>query len=183
MRVGRTYTKDLAIEPRQHDLLGLDLGEGPPRRLLGILALSCTVWWTLLGMMFGLPSQASVTWYLLPPVLLSWFGMQPSPQLGRRRRITQWLLMLRYPTIGAQPIIRLGARPADRPDRLPWRVRWGQLTRGWTALTGTTRPAWAEETPASTSRTATPTGKRRPLKINRSAIVLDDDALRRRLER
>ena len=43
-RTGRTVSRQLHIESRQHELFGVDLGEGIPRKVLLIGAIAFVLW-------------------------------------------------------------------------------------------------------------------------------------------
>ncbi|MGW6414844.1 hypothetical protein [Streptomyces sp. NPDC055055] len=125
MRTGTTYTRHFDIETRQHELLGLDLGEGAPRRALIMGLVLYIVWTGGLLLLFGLPSQVSFTLYFLPPLLVAVIGTQRSRKSDRRWNITFWALNLRYLTLGHRPIICGGRRSAARVEWIPRRARWG----------------------------------------------------------
>ncbi|MFD0383198.1 hypothetical protein ACFQ2B_15025 [Streptomyces stramineus] len=67
MRVGHTFTRHFDLETRQHELLGMDLGEGPSRRVLVTGAVVYAVWMGGLFLIFGWPSQMFFTLYFAPP--------------------------------------------------------------------------------------------------------------------
>ena len=99
-----------------------------------------------------MPTKTTSTLWLLPPALLTFFGMRDAKRHGRRRRqVTEWVLAIRYALTGHYPIVRLGARRASRSERLPLGKRWQMLA----AVTGaiapaTVRPVWAmDETTAT----------------------------------
>ncbi|MFD8155313.1 hypothetical protein ACFV28_31765 [Streptomyces sp. NPDC059720] len=124
MRVGHTYTKHFDLETRQHELLGLDLGEGAPRRAL-VLGLSLYVLWTgPLLLLFGLPSKITFTAYFLPPLITAVYGTQRSRNIERRWNITRWSIGTRYLVLGHRPIICAGRRAASRSEWLSRRARW-----------------------------------------------------------
>ena len=123
MRGGRTYTGHFKLETRQHELLGLDLGEGVPRRALLLGTLVLATWVGLLYPWLGAPNKATFSLYFLPPVFLAAYGMQASTRFPGRRRFTDWALRVHYLTRGHRPLIRLGARPAHRSEYLPLRDR------------------------------------------------------------
>lgn len=149
--VGRSLTRHFNLESRQHEILGLDLGEGIPRRALWMGLLVFPTWWVLawwtLRIFTPSPLNANtLIVFLAPPSLLVLFGMRPSTRCPRRRQMTEWVLALRYPFSGHEPIIRLGARPAARQERLPWRTRWGSVAAWRQALAPeTTAAPWARE--------------------------------------
>jgi hypothetical protein len=125
VRTGTTYTRHFDLDTRQHELLGIDLGEGAPRRALVIGMVLFLVWSGGLILVFGAPGIYSFTLYFLPPLLATWVGMQRSRRFDRRLNITQWAIFLRYLTLGHRPIICGGRRAAARSEWIPRRARWG----------------------------------------------------------
>lgn len=125
MRVGTTYTQHFDLETRQHELLGLDLGEGTPRRTLILGFVLYLLWTGGLLLIFGLPNQFAFTAYFLPPLLVAIFGTQRSRRNERRWNITYWALSVRYLVLGHRPIICGGRRSAARVEWIPRRARWG----------------------------------------------------------
>ncbi|MFD4535582.1 hypothetical protein ACFWNL_35920 [Kitasatospora sp. NPDC058397] len=125
-RVGHTYTRHFDLDPKQHELLGFDLGEGAPRRAL-ILGLVLYLLWDIpLIMLFGLPGlNFGFSIYVLPPGLIAIFGAQRSTRIERRRYVTTWALSIRYLVLGHRPIICGGRRAASRGEWLGRRARWG----------------------------------------------------------
>ncbi|WP_129662446.1 hypothetical protein [Rothia uropygialis] len=136
---GRNVTKQLHIETRQHEFLGLDLGEGPRRRdlLLGLVAFP--IWAGLCWAIFGPPLKQTMFLYLAPPILLLTLGVQESERNPRRMKLTMGLMNLRYMFTGHRPVIRLGARKGTKNETLPAVVRF-QYQRICEAIN---RPEWA----------------------------------------
>jgi hypothetical protein len=124
VRTGRTYTAHFAIETRQHDLMGLDLGEGVPRKPLVLGLILFALWNTLLVLVAGLPSRTSSVFYMVPPLVVAAYGTQPCGTRERRWNITVWALRLRYLLIGHRPVICGGRRTAARSERISRRARW-----------------------------------------------------------
>jgi len=182
-RQGRIYTKDLAIEPRQHELLGLDLGEGPERRTIGFGLVVFALWVAITAPILGVPTQITFTFYILPPSLITWFGRQTSARLPRRRRVTEWVLALRYPLVGAEPIIKLGARSPSDAERLPLSIRWQRWRSGARVLTGVTTPGWVDSVETTHDRhwVGKPSGK--PIQLSQHPVLLGTSALAERLAR
>lgn len=144
-RQGRNYTRDLSIEARQHSLMGIDLGEGPSRRVIGFGFVVFPAWLLLMWPLLGVPTPHTFTLYFVPPVIATWFGMREGTPT-RRRRITQWVLALRYPMIGHRPIIKLGRVTPTRTECLPLAERWHLLTAVRSGIVpGSAAPAWADE--------------------------------------
>ncbi|MER8039403.1 hypothetical protein [Streptomyces hydrogenans] len=128
MRRGHTYTRQFRIDPKQHELLGLDLGEGAPRRAL-VLGFTLFVAWTgPLLLIFGLPNEFTFTAYFLPPIITAVYGTQRSVKIEQRWNITNWALSARYLVLGHRPIICGGRRAATRSEWLPRRARWAGRT-------------------------------------------------------
>lgn len=118
-RTGRTLTRTMSIETRQHSLFGIDLGDGPPRAALIWCVVVFFIWFGLMLTLFqGGPSKATVPLWIGPPTALGLYGWQESTRSPRRRRVTEWALCLRWITRGHRPVIALGRRVA-RPDELP----------------------------------------------------------------
>ncbi|MFD9593077.1 hypothetical protein ACFWA9_10005 [Kitasatospora sp. NPDC059973] len=125
-RTGRTYTRHFDLDPRQHELLGVDLGEGLVRRAL-ILGISLLVLWNgALFLVLGLPTIPTLTLYITPPLGVTFFGAQRSIRLDRRYNFTIWALTARYLSVGHRPIICGGRRAAHRSEWLGRRARWGR---------------------------------------------------------
>ncbi|MEU8516349.1 hypothetical protein AB0C76_32920 [Kitasatospora sp. NPDC048722] len=124
-RTGRTYTRHFQLETRQHELLGVDLGEGAPRRALILGLILFAAWDGLLLLVLGLPSRFTFTLYVAPPALAVGFGAQHSRSLDRRWNLTRWAITLRYLLLGHRPIICGGRRAAHRSEWLGRRARWG----------------------------------------------------------
>ncbi|MEH0424735.1 hypothetical protein [Streptomyces sp. B21-083] len=125
MRQGRTYTDHFQLDTRQHELLGMDLGEGIPRRAL-LLGLSLYLVWTgSILLVFGLPNRITFTLYFLPPLLTVVYGTQRSRRIDRRWNITNWSIGIRYLVLGHRPIICGGRRAAARSEWISRRARWG----------------------------------------------------------
>lgn len=120
MRTGRTVTKQLKIETRQHELLGFDMGEGPRRKdlLLGLVIIPA--WVAFMFLLIGAPSKGNMLLYMLPPVLFLKYGVSESEKNPRRMNFTQWILAIRYVLVGHRPIIRAGARKASKTEYIPW---------------------------------------------------------------
>lgn len=129
MRRGRNLTRTFTVETRQHELLGLDLGEGPKRRHLRIALIIGLLWILLCIPFLGTPNQYTFSLYILPPGILIAFGVQESPTQPRRVKLTDWVLALRYSFTAHRPIIWLGARRADRREFVPlrYRLHWDKV--------------------------------------------------------
>lgn len=132
--IGRDLTKAFRIEPRQHDLFGIDLGEGPRRRLLGLGALAFGVWVPLMALLlFGLlrlqfdPNM--VVLFMAPPVALLMIGFQEDQQIPARMRLTSFSLRVHRIFAGAEPIINLGASRASRREMLSLSARLNRSAR------------------------------------------------------
>lgn len=106
-------TRTLNIETRQHELLGFDFGEGPPRAALIFGGSVLIVWFGVLFALFGFPSPVTIPLYLIPPAALAMRGWQEDRNNPRRRVITSWVLSARNVMTGQKPIVALGRH--DRP--------------------------------------------------------------------
>ncbi|MGK4066822.1 hypothetical protein AB0Y14_12300 [Rothia sp. HC945] len=139
---GRNVTKQLNIETRQHEFLGLDLGEGPRRRdlILGIIVFP--VWAGLCWLIFGPPMKQTSLFYMAPPILLLTLGVKESDRNHRRIKLTMGLMNLRYMFTAHRPVVRLGARKGTKNETLPAVVRF-QYQRICEAIN---RPEWATKT-------------------------------------
>ena len=135
-RIGHTYTRHFDLETRQHEILGMDLGEGPSRRLLVTGAAIYVVWTGGLLAIFGMPSQLTFTLYFAPPAIITYYGAQRSRANERRWNLTQWALFVRYMTVGHRPVINGGRRAADRTEWLPVRARLGERAETFIDLPG-----------------------------------------------
>ncbi|MFJ3673664.1 hypothetical protein ACIPSE_45205 [Streptomyces sp. NPDC090106] len=124
MRSGHTYTRHFELETKQHELMGLDLGEGAPRRALVLGLCLYALWVTPLLFLFGFPSKISFTAYFLPPLITTVYGTQRSRVVDRRWNITRWSIAFRYLVLGHRPIICGGRRAASRSEWISRRARW-----------------------------------------------------------
>ncbi|WP_331720120.1 hypothetical protein OG762_51730 (plasmid) [Streptomyces sp. NBC_01136] len=125
MRIGNTYTQHFELETKQHELLGLDLGEGAPRRPLVLGLVLNGLWWAVLLLVLGGPSKFTFTAYFLPPVIVTVYGAQRSTVIDRRWNLTRWAIGIRYLVLGHRPIISGGRRAATRSEWMNRRARWG----------------------------------------------------------
>lgn len=124
-REGQTVSRHLKFETRQHKL-GLDLGEGIPRKTLILGLIIFPVWWVIVFSILHGVNQITGMIYLLPPSMFLWFGTQESDGNLRRMRFTQGLLRVRYSFTNHRPVIRCGRREADPREFVPATVRFGQ---------------------------------------------------------
>jgi len=123
MAIGRTLTKQLTVEARQHEILGLDLGEGPKRSTIALGLAAVIIWSGVCLLVIGPPTADTLTLYLLPPGVALGMGLQEDAQNPRRTRLTGWALRIRYVLIGHRPILALGTTPARRGEMIPARFR------------------------------------------------------------
>lgn len=145
-------TRTLHIEARQHDIAGIDLGEGPPRAAMVFGAVVVVLWCGGLLLLFGLPSKALMPVYVVPPAVLAIYGFQEDENNPRRRKITSWVLSVRNVLTGQNPIVALGRhhRPKDRASvlrRVAVRFSGGDiaaLVKPWKVEQGTTTQLPAE---------------------------------------
>ncbi|MFD3714928.1 hypothetical protein [Streptomyces sp. NPDC058677] len=135
-RVGHTYTRHFDLETRQHEIFGMDLGEGPSRRMLVTGVVVYVLWTGSLLMMFGLPSQLTFTLYFAPPAVITYYGAQRSRRNERRWNLTQWALWVRYLTLGHRPVINGGRRAAERHEWMPMSARLGERAEAFVELPG-----------------------------------------------
>ncbi len=124
---GRTLTKHFQIETRQHELFGLDLGDGIPRRMLVTGFVLTTGWFVALWWVAGAPTSDTASFYLLPPVVTAYFGFQENRRQPRRRNLTAWAITARYLLAGHRPIIHLGTRRAERCELIPAPQRFARF--------------------------------------------------------
>lgn len=124
-REGQTVSRHLKFETRQHKL-GLDLGEGIPRKTLILGLIIFPLWWVMVFSILHGVNQITGIIYLLPPSMFLWFGTQESDGNLRRMRFTQGLLRVRYGLTNHRPVIRCGRREADPREFVPATVRFGQ---------------------------------------------------------
>ena len=124
-REGQTVSRHLKFETRQHKL-GLDLGEGIPRKTLILGLIIFPLWWVMVFSILHGVNQITGMIYLLPPSMFLWFGTQESDGNLRRMRFTQGLLRVRYGLTNHRPVIRCGRREADPREFVPATVRFGQ---------------------------------------------------------
>lgn len=176
MRTARNYTGAFALETRQHTILGIDLGEGPPRKPLVFGLIVFVVWIALLWFVLGAPGKNTATFYILPPALITWFGAQRSVSNPRRFRFTTWVLAAVFVLRGHLPIIGLGRRRPTRAEKTPWSQRRDDFP--WSR-----RPAW--ERPEDDAAPVVASG--RPVRLRMKARLLGNEhvaeVLRRRTER
>jgi len=124
-REGQTVSRHLKFETRQHKL-GVDLGEGIPRKTLILGLIIFPLWWVMVFSILHGVNQITGMIYLLPPSMFLWFGTQESDGNLRRMRFTQGLLRVRYGLTNHRPVIRCGRREADPREFVPATVRFGQ---------------------------------------------------------
>lgn len=143
-RVARNYTGAFSLETRQHTLLGIDLGEGAPRKPLVFGLIAFALWIPLLWLVIGAPNRFTATLFILPPTLLTYFGSQKAPSNPRRFRFTTWVLAVSFMLRGHRPIIALGRRQPTRAELTPWRERREEFP--WTRRAAWERPL-ADQSP------------------------------------
>lgn len=136
MREGMTYTRHFMLEARQHELFGVDLGQGISRRTMLLGALAFGLWDGIGLAVFGVPSLNWVTVYFLPPVLVTVLGAQPSRRCDRRTVLAGWVIAAQYLVSGHRPVIRGGRVVAHRSEWLPRRTRWERQTPALTRVVG-----------------------------------------------
>lgn len=124
MREGMTYTRHFMLEARQHELFGVDLGQGVSRRTMLLGALAFTLWDGIGLAVFGVPSLNWLTAYFLPPLLVTVLGAQPSKRCDRRTVLAGWVIAGQYQVSGHRPVVRGGRAVAHRSEWIPRRDRW-----------------------------------------------------------
>ena len=106
-----TDTVHVRIESRQYKLFKMDLGEGVPRRKLGVGALIVLPYWLLLATVFHLSPLAGGgkggAVFIAPAALLVFLALRPDA--GGRARYVLWLdrfrfLVRRFTPMIASPI-------------------------------------------------------------------------------
>ncbi|MEV7420677.1 hypothetical protein [Streptomyces sp. NPDC089919] len=124
MRHGITYTGHFTLEPRQHELFGVDLGQGISRRMLLLATLAFGVWDGLAFLVVGFPGLDWLTLYLLPPLAVTVLGAQPSKACDRRTVLAGWVIAAQYQVSGHRPVIGGGRVVAHRSEWIPRPARW-----------------------------------------------------------
>lgn len=124
-REGQTVSPHLKFETRQHKL-GIDLGEGVPRKTLILALIIYPAWWVMVFSILHGVNQITSIIYTLPPTMFLWFGTQKSKSNSCRMRFTQGLLRVRYGLTNHRPVIRCGRREADPREFVPATVRFGE---------------------------------------------------------
>lgn len=114
MRLTHTYSRHWDIETRQHELLGIDLGEGIPRKTLRYALAICGTWWALWLLVFGFPPARAVSLFLAPPIALTWAGSKRSQTYWRRTNLLVWSVRIAYLMRGIQPVLGRGRIPGPR---------------------------------------------------------------------
>jgi hypothetical protein len=124
MRTSHTFSRHWDLETRQHELLGLDLGEGIPRTTLRYGAVIFPVWWGAWLLLFGLPARPLFPFFALPPLGLTYYGAKRSLVYWRRTNLMVWSVRAQYLLRGIAPVIGRGRIPTGR---LPLRLRGRRL--------------------------------------------------------
>ncbi|MEV1040461.1 hypothetical protein AB0J01_27985 [Streptomyces sp. NPDC050204] len=114
MRTSHTHTTHWDLETRQHELLGIDLGEGVSRTTLRYGLISVGTWWTGWLVLFGFPSQTAVPAFLMPPIFLTYAGSKRSLTYWRRTNLLVWGVRAQYLLHGVRPVIGRGRIPVHR---------------------------------------------------------------------
>lgn len=119
MRYGRDLTHDVSLEPRQYELLGIDLGDGLNRMHFAIILGIAGSWVALLWLITGGPNQVNMLLFLLPPSIVIVFGLRKNDVQPRRANLTQWVLKGRQFFSAHRPIVNLGRTKARRQEFIP----------------------------------------------------------------
>ena len=114
-REGEVLTRTLKVESRQHELFGYDLGEGPVRGALLFGGALMVLWSAFLLLLLGFPNKYESPFFIVPPIMVAFYGWQEDPNNPRRRIITSWVLAGRNVLRGQRAVITLGRR-AERPN-------------------------------------------------------------------
>lgn len=173
MRVGRTFSERFRVETRQHNLMGLDLGEGPKRRDLRIALMLSAIWLLICVPIIGVPNQVTTSVYVIPPALIIALGVQPSTVHPQRIRLFEWTRRWHYALVGSQTVVNLGRRRPGRQEQVPLaeRVHWRQIGRY--ILPWTIGPAWEQG-----HREGHPVGPlARPARISQKVRLIGNDRL------
>ncbi|GLF98285.1 hypothetical protein [Streptomyces yaizuensis] len=115
MRTSYTYSRHWDVETRQHELLGLDLGEGLPRTTLRYGAVVFPLYWGTWLLLFGFPPQPLAPLFLLPPLALTYYGAKRSAAYWRRTNLLVWAIRLNYLHTGVRPVHGRGRIPSPKP--------------------------------------------------------------------
>ena len=140
MATGRILTSSFEFETRQHELMGLDLGEGLPRQMLVVGGAILTAWFSILTLIFGLPSAGTFIFYFTAPLALVYVGFQKDKHHPRRKRITTWCLWVRYALLGHRPFVA-GRRTCVSFEFLPASQRWN-ITKAWGIARASEESVW-----------------------------------------
>ncbi|MFI0742471.1 hypothetical protein ACH4PU_31000 [Streptomyces sp. NPDC021100] len=133
MRSSHTFSRHWDLETRQHELLGIDLGEGISRKVLLHGLIVFTLWDGALLLVAGIPSTLTFSFYFLPPILITVYGTKRSAAYWRRRNFLLWGVTANYLINGVKPVIGRGRIPAPRPG---WRLRAARLGERFPKLAG-----------------------------------------------
>ncbi|MEU8779917.1 hypothetical protein [Streptomyces sp. NPDC048606] len=136
MREGTTYTRHFALEARQHELFGVDLGQGIARRTMLLGALAFGLWDGIGIALFGFPSPDWLTVYLLPPLLVTVLGAQPARRCDRRSVLACWVIAGQYQVWGHRPVVRGGRAQVHRSEWIPRAERWARQAPVLTRIVG-----------------------------------------------
>ncbi|MFI9311074.1 hypothetical protein [Streptomyces triculaminicus] len=124
MRASHTFSRHWDLETRQHELLGLDLGEGISRKVLLHGLVVFVLWDGFLLLAAGFPTTTVFSFYLLPPIFITAYGTKRSAAYWRRRNFLVWGVTVNYLINGVRPVTGRGRIPAPR---LGWRLRAQRL--------------------------------------------------------
>ncbi|GAA3087116.1 hypothetical protein GCM10020000_87340 [Streptomyces olivoverticillatus] len=124
MRTSHTFSRHWDLETRQHELLGIDLGEGISRKVLLHGLVVFALWDGALLLMASFPTTITFSLYFLPPIFITAYGTKRSGSYWRRRNFLLWGVTVNYLVNGVKPAIGRGRIPAPR---LGWRLRAARL--------------------------------------------------------
>ncbi|MFD9270931.1 hypothetical protein ACFWB1_26085 [Streptomyces goshikiensis] len=132
-----TYTGYFSrLESRQHELFGVDLGHGISRRTLLLGLIAFTVWDGPVFLAIGFPSVQWLTLYMLPPMVVTVLGAQPSKGCDRRTVLAGWVVGAHYQVFGHRPVICGGRVVAHRSEWIPRTARWERFAPALTRAVG-----------------------------------------------
>lgn len=128
---GGTFTHAFTVPTKQHTLGPFSLGMGYERRHLKIAVVVSVVWGLFVGFVLRVPfdPRLSMVLYILPPMVMIYFGIATHPKQTRRVILAMWFLSALYVASGHRSIVNLGRREATKYELLPFaeRIKWHEL--------------------------------------------------------
>lgn len=120
--IGRSLTRLLYFEPKQHTIGRLDLGDRFGRKQLVVVISTTLLWVLLMYTLFGWPSAPFISIYITLPGFISFMATLPAKDGSRRWRLTQWVLKLRFVFSSHKGVVN-GEIVSRREDMLRFRER------------------------------------------------------------